>query len=281
MKRSTFSAMGTSVVAIAPSVRAIAATRTLFEEAELAFSRFISDSELCLVNGDPRTEVPVSPILAAVLAAAADARRLSDGLVDVGIGSAIQDWGYDRTFADLEAVSAAPTRARRGTWSVQGSTLRRAPETTIDLGGVAKGWTCDLAVDRGIASIVSAGGDVRSSDPEAAVEVIDPWGTLAAVIRLGIGALATSSVTRRRWRVGEGDANHLIDPRTMSPTTSPILSATAITATAADAETAAKTVLLMGADGLAWADRQSWIRGALVVWHDGSIYGTTGLEVAA
>ena len=281
MRRSTFPAMGTSVVAVAPSDRAMASTRSLFEEVELALTRFIPDSELCLVNGDPRTEVPLSPLLTAALAVAADARRMSDGLFDVGIGSAIHAWGYDRTFADLEDLCAVPTRPHVGTWSVEGSTLRRAPGTTIDLGGIAKGWTCDLAVDRGIASIVSAGGDVRSSDPETAVKVIDPWGNPAATVRLGIGALATSSVARRRWRVGDGEANHLIDPRTTTPTTSAILSATAVTATAVDAETAAKTVLLMSEDGLAWADRQSWIRGALVVWHDGSVYGTTGLEVAA
>jgi len=37
--------------------------------------------------------------------------------------------------------------------------------------------------------------------------------------------------------------------------------------------------LLLGEEGLAWADRQSWIRGALVEWHDGSVFATT--EMAA
>ncbi len=67
----------------------------------------------------------------------------------------------------------------------------------------------------------------------------------------------------------------------MSPTESPVLSATAITATAVEAEAAAKTILLRGADGLAWADRQSWISAALVVWNDGTVYSTTRLEIAA
>ena len=67
----------------------------------------------------------------------------------------------------------------------------------------------------------------------------------------------------------------------MRPTSSPVLSATAITATAVEAEAAAKTILLRGADGLAWADRQSWINAALAVWNDGTVYGTTGLEIAA
>ncbi len=129
--------------------------------------------------------------------------------------------------------------------------------------------------------VASAGGDVRSSDPEATVEIVDPWDATATTIHLGVGALATSSVSRRRWTVGGVEANHLIDPRTMRPTSSPVLSATAITATAVEAEAAAKTILLRGADGLAWADRQSWISAALVVWNDGTVYSTTGLEIAA
>ena len=67
----------------------------------------------------------------------------------------------------------------------------------------------------------------------------------------------------------------------MEPSVGPVLQASAITATALEAEAAAKAILLQGADGLAWADRQPWIRGALAVWRDGSVYATTGLEMAA
>ena len=164
---------------------------------------------------------------------------------------------------------------------MEGTTLLRSPGTRIDLGGIAKGWTCDLAVERGNATVVSAGGDVRSSDPEATVEIVDPWENTVTTISLGIGALATSSVSRRRWRIGGAEANHLIDPRSMRPTSSPVLSATAITETAVEAEAAAKAILLRGVDALSWADRQPWISGALIVWHDGSVYGTAGLEIAA
>jgi hypothetical protein len=50
---------------------------------------------------------------------------------------------------------------------------------------------------------------------------------------------------------------------------------------AVDAETGAKSVLLNGEDGLAWAASVDWIGLAIVVWHDGSVYATPGTVVAA
>jgi thiamine biosynthesis lipoprotein ApbE len=67
----------------------------------------------------------------------------------------------------------------------------------------------------------------------------------------------------------------------MEPVTTPILSATVVADSAADAEGGAKAVLLHGVDGLAWAEDTGWIESAVVVWHDGSVYATPGTEVAA
>jgi thiamine biosynthesis lipoprotein len=175
----------------------------------------------------------------------------------------------------------APARRPTPVWGVQDGWLHRPADVQIDLGGIAKGWTCDLAVEEGLALVASAGGDLRSSDDATTVEIVDPWSKPAATVALGVGALATSSVTRRRWRVEQRDVHHLIDPRTRQPSASPILSASALAATAVEAEAAAKATLLLGAGGLAWAQRQPWVRGAVVVWDDGSVFATTGLEVTA
>jgi len=278
-----FPAMGTSVDVTAPTEVGVAGTRQLFDEVESRCSRFLANSELSTINRDSSTDASISHELAEVLAVAAKARAITDGLVDVGVGRAVRAWGYDRTFAEVaDRGSDDPPSCRDDSdWRLEGTTLIRTPGTKIDLGGIAKGWTCDLAVDRGLATVASAGGDVRSADPAAKVEIIDPWGDVAVTIRLGVGALATSSVSRRQWRFADRHANHLIDPRTMEPTRSPILTASAVTATAAEAEAAAKAILLRGADGLAWADRQPWIASALVIWNDGRVYATTDIEVAA
>ncbi len=283
MKRDLLPAMGTTVDVTAATAAAIADTRRLFQLIERVCSRFLPSSELSTINASTLKAVSMSPLMVRVMTAAEQARTLTEGLVDVGIGAAVRSWGYDRTFEEVvdrdELAEATPSNHSR--WRVDGSVLVRDAGTTIDLGGIAKGWTSDLAVEEGLAGIVSAGGDVRSAVCDARVEIVDPWGDITATVHVGIGALATSSVARRRWRVGESEFNHLIDPRTMQPTNSPILQASAITATALEAEAAAKAILLLGTDGLAWADRQPWIRGALAVWHDGNVYATTGVEMAA
>ena len=103
----------------------------------------------------------------------------------------------------------------------------------IDLGGIAKGWTADYVVERGWALSVGAGGDIRSAQDDAVVEVLDPWTQPIARVHLGAGGLATSSQTRRRWRAGGRTVHHLIDPRSGHPADSPVLSATALAETAA------------------------------------------------
>jgi thiamine biosynthesis lipoprotein len=283
MKRKLFRAMGTTVDVTAATNGAIAETYRLFGAVETICSRFLPESELSHINAAPAAEVTLSPMFSRVMRAAETARTISHGFVDAGMGGAVHAWGYDCSFegvADHIDV-AAPTGLVQPEWSVQGTTLMRSPGTQIDLGGIAKGWTCDLAVESGRAALVSAGGDVRSATPDARVEIVDPWGDTAVTVQLGTGALATSSISGRRWRVGDRQANHIIDPRTMEPSVGPILQASAVTATALEAEAAAKAILLQGADGLVWADRQPWIRAALAVWHDGNVYATTGLEMAA
>ena len=73
--------------------------------------------------------------------------------------------------------------------------------------------------------------------------------------------------------------SHVIDPRTLEPVESPVLSASVLAETAVDAEAGAKAVLLHGEEGLGWAESTEWITAALVVWHDGSVYATRGLEL--
>jgi thiamine biosynthesis lipoprotein len=277
----TFRAMGTGVETWCRDQDAASELRARFEEVESVCSRFRPDSELSRINAAGAGGLIVSELLAEVMTAASRARDLTDGLVDVGVGSGVIDWGYDDSFELVTRLDRTPAPGTPPEWSLHGRSLWRSANTRIDLGGIAKGWTSDRVVEQGLATVASAGGDIRSVDPDTVVSVLDPWGEVAARIRLGAGALATSSITRRRWMVGAREVCHVIDPRTMEPVLTPVLSATVVARSAADAEAAAKAVLIRGEDGLAWASEQSWIDAALVVWHDGTVYATPGIEVAA
>ncbi len=275
----SFHAMGTTVWL--DEAGDLEAARRLFERVEQVASRFRDTSELAAVNRADTSPIEVSPLLASLLFEAQELRRQTRRLVDPAAGSLVADWGYDRTFGKVSDRQHAPNGRRPGWWHIERNLLWKGPGTRLDLGGIAKGWTADLAVTLGIGSVVNAGGDLRSVDPETIVDVEDPWGGVAASIPVGVGALATSSRSRRTWQVEGTDVHHLIDPRTGAPASTPVLSATAVAETAVEAEAAAKAILLLGEQGLAWAGRQPWIRSAMVVWHDGSVYATAGTEVAA
>jgi thiamine biosynthesis lipoprotein len=281
MIHGSFPAMGTTIEVVATDAKGYAATQSLFTRVERRLSRFLSDSELTRVNQDLSHVVTVSPVLARVLACAADLRRRTGGLVDPAVGAAVVAWGYDRTFDEVDDLPTEPEPRLAGDWDIEGTRLTRTPGTRLDLGGIGKGWTADEAVDTGRALLVSAGGDVRSALPAARVEVQDPWGDAPATVALSPGGLATSSVTRRSWRAGNRPVHHLIDPATGAPATSPVLAATTRCPTAVESEAAAKAVLLHGDFGLAWADDQPWIDAAMVVWHTGSVFATPGWELVA
>ena len=277
MTYESFRAMGTTVEVWGGDGRA----RSWFEKVEGICSRFRTDSELSAINAAGPGRLPISALMLDVLRAAARARELTRGLVDVAVEPALAAWGYDRTFEDVGDVAHAPESPQPGTWCIQGGSLTLAQGTRIDLGGIAKGWACDRAVETRMAAVVSAGGDIRSDDERTVVAVADPWSEVVANVLVGVGALATSSVTTRRWKAGDRVASHIIDPRSMSPVITPVLSATVVAETAADAEAGAKSVLIHGVDGLAWAEEQDWLRAAVVVWDDGAVYATRGAEVAA
>ncbi|MEZ5175412.1 MAG: FAD:protein FMN transferase [Acidimicrobiia bacterium] len=276
----TFAAMGTTIEVHTATREDVARVRQDFAEFEARFSRFLTASELTQINASAGSWHALSEPMGRVLRAAADIRNRTDGLVDVGLGGLVVSWGYTVPFDDLPSDIERGGHPAATEWELRDGAVRLGIGTRLDLGGIAKGWACDEIVASNKARVVSAGGDLRSSDPNLVVEVVDHLDKPVADICVGRGALATSSRMKRVWMTASGAANHLIDPRTMQPVSSPVTQATVVADTAVHAEAGAKAVLLHGVDGLAWADRQAWIRQAVVVWQDGSVFATRDRRAA-
>lgn len=73
---------------------AVDRARQALLDAHAALSRFDPDSELSRLNRDPRAEVPASPLLRRVVAAALTAGLRSGGLVDATLVDEIEAAGY-------------------------------------------------------------------------------------------------------------------------------------------------------------------------------------------
>ncbi|HEX9117315.1 MAG TPA: FAD:protein FMN transferase [Anaerolineae bacterium] len=286
-----------------PSVdAALAEVEAFFMSVEQRFSRFLEDSELSVLNRSENAgrPVPVSPELARLVQLAVAAARRSDGVFDPTVIAALEAAGYDRSIDLIRAQGAAFPRPlaaddRPGRWreiqvrqDARGSWLVLRPEgQRLDLGGIAKGW----AADRGAGmlrplgpGVVNAGGDMRAWGDQPGADTGTGWlaavdhpltaGVDVAWLHVRDGAVATSSVVTRRWAGG----HHLIDPRTGSPADTNLLSVTALAPTAAEAEVAAKVVLVLGrVPGLEWLAGEADVE-ALLAGADGQFYGTPGIS---
>ena len=80
------------------------------------------------------------------------------------------------------------------------------------------------------------------------VELEDPRdpAQALAILRVRPGAVATSSITKRRWQQGDRVRHHLIDPRSLQPAETDWLSVTVIAPHATTAEVFAKALLIAG-----------------------------------
>ncbi len=239
------------------------ARRTLLE-AHAVLSRFDPESELSRLNRDPRPEVPASPLLRRVVAAALTAGLRSGGLVDATLVDEIEAAGYaeSREF-ETSGAAAPPAHAAaaspRAGWcrlavDERAGTVTRPPGVKLDPGGIAKGLMADLVGESlaGFATFaVDCCGDLRIGGTDArprAVLVDDPaGGEPLHQLRIADGAVATSGITRRAWTDPDGrPAHQIIDPATGLPAFTGVVQATAVAPTGLLAETFAKAALLVG-----------------------------------
>lgn len=249
-------------------------------------SRFREDSELTLLNRDPRRVVPASPLLRRLAATARRAGMLSGGLVDATILPELERAGYRDSMEDVEGMSidrslggaerraARPHQAQR--WREihvddAAETIARPPGLAIDSGGIAKGMVADLvgAELRGQrAYAVDCCGDVRIGGSAGLVRPVlvgDPFGgDPIHELSLSDGAIATTGIGRRRWIGPNGEmAHHILDPRSGEPAFTGIAQATAIAPSGVLAEVYAKAALLSGPAGAA-----NWLPHGGVIVHD-------------
>ena len=221
--------------------------------------------------------MPCSPLLRAGVRAALWAAWRSGGLVDPTLVRALEGAGYacSRDGCDpaplLHALETAPPRRparsdRAARWRQIAVDDRRAvvirpPGLEIDTGGTGKGLCADAVAHR-LAPytryVVDCGGDLAIGGVGAQidpfeVEIEHPLsGETIRTVTVGTGGVASSGLNVRVWQGEDGRfAHHLLDPSTGEPAWTGVVGATALAPSALEAETLAKTALLLGPAGAA------------------------------
>lgn len=290
----------------------------LFRRYEKALSRFLPDSDLSRLNRCPQRRCQVSRVLFDALEAALWAAQASGGVYNPTLLPLLEEAGYDRSFERVEAhqesrqnggqvgrdalIPAIGAPAAVNLFDLDAVTLDRGAQTVtrppgmrFDLGGIGKGWAVDRTSDllHGLGAqtgpfFINAGGDLYAyGQPEAhrgwEVEIVHPLDEEQVLARLYLTnrALATSSVTKRRWLKDGKAQHHLIDPRTARPADTDLLSVSVHADRTAAAEVYAKTALILGLEkGLAFLQTLPNVEGLLVT-RDAQVFCTQGFTMFA
>ena len=227
-------------------------------------SDYIADSQLSQVNREAfDNPVRVDDDLFEVLRISGEYSRQTDGAFDITVGPVVKLWRRAQDGGELPTeTELAQARSKVG---FEKLVLNQAEKTVrfevdgmrLDLGGIAKGYAIDLAIEAmqqagAVGGLIDVGGDVRcfgppSDDKESwLVGLQDPSveGQLLLVLKLRGMAVATSGGYRRFAEVNGKKYSHIINPQAGSAADELVsVSIVAQTATAADALATAISVM--------------------------------------
>ncbi|MHC4156986.1 MAG: FAD:protein FMN transferase [Planctomycetota bacterium] len=240
-------------------------------------SDYKSDSEISRVNRDAyKSPVKVSKSTFEVLQKAIHFSELSDGAFDVTVGPLVDLW---RSAADGNSVPTETelrqARAKVGyeklLLDANEMSVRFAVDgMRLDLGGIAKGYAIDKAIEAmlkggALGGMVDIGGDIRCfgvptkgkthwliglQDPNEAEDWL-ATGETSLVLKLRDDAIATSGDYRRFVLIDGEKYSHILDTKTGRGSKG-LSSVTIISQSAVDADALATAVSVMGAEkGLA------------------------------
>jgi thiamine biosynthesis lipoprotein len=267
-QRIDFQAMGTSFycILVGANQEICDAVFNLANELEAKWSRFLSESEVMMLNNNPDVSHQVSDATLRLVSEMKNGFELSQGLYSGNVLGDLLDFGFATSRSNSTNVTNWEARKQSSSdlsdvlIDLESKTVVVPSGVALDAGGIGKGLAADLMSDyamqlgaMGVA--VFAGGDVvvKGMSVEAAgwkVDISDPQNSseFIASVALSRGGLATSSPMG--WQSGK--SHHIIDPRTHQPSESNVVQATVITQNASQAEVLAKMcVILQSSEGLA------------------------------
>lgn len=274
-----------------------------FERVNQVMNEWRPDSELSAVNrkaGDGEW-VAIPEDLCAALRRGVQGSEQTGGLFDPTWAALRGLWRFG---TDLTPALPDPAEVKKRCALISYKDLEFAPEADgggpecrvrlkragmqLGLGGLAKGWGVDRAVEklRGLGFknfFVQAGGDFYAAGKKAGrawkVGIRDPRGepnSVFAVLEVSDAAFSTSGDYENFFVLDGKRYHHIIDPRTCYPATAS-RSATILAPSAVDAEVLTKSVFILGGqEGLALAEKYG--ASAVVVTADNQVLVSPKLD---
>lgn len=241
--------------------------------------------------------VELDPETISILRKAYEIADLSGGAAfDITVGPLVNAWGI---CSDNPQVPASDTIAQLLALvdyhdvlidAETNSVSMQKPGQMVDLGGIAKGYIGDLAIEiykkHGIESAyINLGGNVvvLGSKPDGSawrVGIQDPRGgngEIVGVVSVIDQAVVTSGDYQRYFIADGKRYSHLLDPKTGFPADSGLMSVTIVASSSTVADGLAKTFVLGLEQGMALIERYGEAE-AIFITEDKEIYVTPGLQ---
>lgn len=230
------------------------------------YNNWNPNSEISYLNRLGAYEkVTLSPELAQFLRRVGELVHLTEGRFDPTVAPLVHLWktslqsGAPPSQEEIENV--LPAVGWQNVHLENDLFWKDHPSTSFDVGGVAKGYTVDLLLDRlnaaGYENIyVEWGGEIHTTGRHPDHR---PW-TISipglTTIQLHDEAIATSGTYYQNWTIDDVNYVHIIDPLTKQPLTDPeIVSASVLFPTCMEADAYATSLMVFStkAEAERWA----------------------------
>lgn len=220
---------------------------------------------------------------------------LTDGTFDISCEPLIREWGFYSRLENNVPSQKAIENALKGVGAehidIENSTVTLDENTSLDLGGIAKGFASQKAAEilkeYGVTSaLMSLGGNVRAvgSKPDGeswSVAVTDPDDNSKSIGTLKISdkSVVTSGGYQRYFEENGQTYHHIIDTKTGYPADSGLKSVTVVSEddTLADALSTALFVMGLEKSGEFYRENSS-LFGAVFITDSNEIYVTDNLK---
>lgn len=229
---------------------------------ETNYSRFISNNNLDIFNNSEKGKIDKE--FYNILKISKKYYQKTAGIFDIGILPTLEAEGY--VVSKLKGyVKSKNKKATNNFVSVDKLSLldsyyfEKPLQLKIDLGGIGKSYLINklknIILKKGYKDfIIDIGGDIYfGTNPDTVGKsyicgICNPHNVKKQVeyLKLRNIAVATSTVTKRKWVVNKKLKNHLIDIKTGRSTKSSIIQCTVINKNIVKADILAKSLLLMG-----------------------------------
>ena len=263
------------------AVNVLSAAHAAVQRVDGALSVYKSESAISRLNNLKGGYISNADLVK-VSKAALDFGEMTNGRLDVSVLPALRSYGFRPGSASASAIDFRNINVTPNGVSLAGG-------IQIDLGGIAKGYAVDEAVDslrlEGVTTgLVEAGGDIYAigSRPDGSdwkIGIRDPHrpDQLFAAISVSNSAVATSGGYVDSRTVNGKKVSHLIDPAT-GLSVNHVLSATVVAPTAMEADAlATATSIQSPEEAQAMVERLAGVE-AVWLYSDGSRYITSGLR---